>query len=60
MRRMTRPEKAYQEKVRAGPYQPTNSDNFFEKRYMSRNGLARLIYNEARLEAHFSLSCVKR
>ena len=48
MRRMMRPEKAYQEKVRAGPYQPTNSDNFFEKRYMSRKGFARLIYSEAR------------
>lgn len=56
--RMMIPEKPYQEKVRAGPSQPTSSDNFLEKRIMSRVGFTRLQYRVERHMAHFSASWV--
>ena len=50
------PDKKYQAMIMAGPSQPTNSDNFLEKRVRSRIGLVKFKYRLARLVAHFSRS----
>ena len=38
-----KPEKAYQLNVRAGPYQPTNSESFLENKIISRVGFTMLV-----------------
>lgn len=37
-----RPDRKYQRKTDPGPYHPTSSDNFLEKRMISRVGLEKL------------------
>ena len=52
------PDMKYQRKTEAGPYHPTKSDSFLEKRMISRVGFEKLEYIRERELAHFSISAV--
>jgi len=53
---MIMPERAYHEKVMAGPYHPTTSASFLENITISKIGLVIFKYNCERDCAHFSTS----